>query len=250
MWIVLLVDDLKFQLDQQAGLLAREEIQIFAASSFDDAVSLANTHPPDLAIVDYRLEQSRAEELCVFLKNIPHVVEPITIVTLVQGIDEKTAESIPPWADGVLWKPLSSNDFLGVIASKLGISLRKDARVSTLLDCKAGKLESEFAYSKILNLSTSGLLLETPSALNLGDRYRCHFTLPDQTEMITTTVEIVRAVQAPIGSTQEVFRYGGRFLEQDDDLNEVIASYVEKILKSRQPSNPDNPGDSQGDVVS
>jgi c-di-GMP-binding flagellar brake protein YcgR len=78
-----------------------------------------------------------------------------------------------------------------------------------------------------LDISITGILLETEHHLDIGDRIICRFTLPGAS-MIETEGDVVRSVKTPDSN----YRYGVQFVGLSLSSRREIERYVASARKS------------------
>ena len=82
-----------------------------------------------------------------------------------------------------------------------------------------GIFERDFFFSTALNISASGILIETDKILAQGDRIVCSFILQRKIEV---TGEVVRAIR----KAPDVYHYGVRFLNPTANAKAQIEEFV------------------------
>ena len=82
-----------------------------------------------------------------------------------------------------------------------------------------GIFEKDFFFSTALNISASGILIETDKILAQGDKIVCSFILQHKIHM---TGEVVRAVS----KATDLYHYGVRFLNLDPNAKTQIEEFV------------------------
>ena len=103
---ILIVDDLRENLDHLAMVLSEAGLEILEAESGTRALAIARTMHPDAILIDIVMPGMDGIVLCRSLKAIPELAEiPILMITAVAG-EEQQVEAFSGGAVGVLTRPL------------------------------------------------------------------------------------------------------------------------------------------------
>jgi len=90
-----------------------------------------------------------------------------------------------------------------------------------------GKREGNFFMGSTIDISTSGVLIETHNKdIYIGDFVECNFFLPWKLKAVNIRGEVTRKVEA-----EESCRYGIRFQELERALRDEIRDYIKKKEK-------------------
>ena len=88
-------------------MLRLEGYEVWAALSADEGLNLAQTHRPDVVILDLRMPLTSGLQLLRALRNIPGLTQtPVAIVTGDYYLDEAQAAGIQSLGADVRFKPL------------------------------------------------------------------------------------------------------------------------------------------------
>jgi Tfp pilus assembly protein PilZ len=125
-------------------------------------------------------------------------------------------------ASAVIPRPFKSDLLLAKAKQLLNVCWRETYRV--LLSVSVGGNSSgQLFFCRSLDVSITGMLIETEQTFALGDRLVCNFFLPDATR-IGVTGEIVRLVQETTGS--KVNRYGVQFSALAPETKKAIEAFI------------------------
>jgi CheY-like chemotaxis protein len=197
--------------------LWREEFQKQSVASAAQAISAAVTLRPNLILIDRDLPS--AEFLLRQLRSKEETRQS-SIVVLSRG--EQLFEELgllDAGANAVLRLPPSS-EWDDRVAPLLAVPTRKQTRIWVALEFAAEHKQVE-ARGKVLNLSSTGMLVDCSSALHMGSEVRFRLELPGfetSTGEIKGRARVVRL--AGPGS------YGLSFLGFDEGDGELIRRYV------------------------
>jgi len=111
-------DDLDIQ-ELIKGILKREGFEVIIARDGKEALSLAQAHKPDLAILDFLMPGLNGEEVCIALKK-DDATKAIPVIMLTAYPSEKE-KSLSVGAIDFLNKPIEKNDLLLRIRSVLKV---------------------------------------------------------------------------------------------------------------------------------
>jgi len=201
-------------------LLNRANIQMLTAASAKEILSVHKTEKPDLIIIDLDMPDMPGDELCPLLrKEYEHDTVRVLIATNPDEADIKRAEHCG--ADTYITKPISSALFFSKIASLLDVKTRKAYRMQVKATVAGETGDIKFTAGTI-NISSTGILIETSQPLNIGDTVNCSFILPG-TLAISVKGEVVRMLKKPAGNTHQ---YGIRFASISASAQRIIEEFV------------------------
>jgi len=197
--------------------LWREEFQRESVANAAQAISTAVSFRPNLILIDRELPS--AEFLLRHLRSKDETRQS-SIVVLSRG--EQLFEELgllDAGANAVLRLPPSS-EWDGRVEPLLAVPTRKQTRISVALSFVAESKPTD-ARGKVVNLSTTGMLVDCSSALSMGSEVRFRLELPGfetSTGEIKGSARVVRL--AGPGS------YGLNFLSFEEGDGELIRRYV------------------------
>ena len=230
---ILIVDDNEFFIKQQIGCLGRERFNIHTAVSGKQALDKVRMLNPDILLLDHVMEDMTGPDVCRRLKANP-VTAHIPIISVSSSERESTRLQInAAGCDGILFKPIRSNQLTTLVEEFLGIAVRREPRALVTLPCT---LEGENTNGEgtIHSLGSGGAFLEGNLTFMKGDTCALQFSLPHATAGISVREAIVVWIgqldnTGPIGA-------GLKFLTISQDDREAINGYVADIFVSDEKS--------------
>lgn len=223
---VLIVDDMKHFLDLEASFLKRAECTVFKAINGLEALRIAKTEKPDIIFLDLEMPVMNGIECCRFIRaDIELKDTPIVIVTA----SSREEECYKMGGSSYLRKPIDEDFFIAEIKKFVSIKERADPRVSVSLPVTAD-FNGTRTSGKAINISQSGLLLETEEPFTVGSKLTIDFSLPDVKGKIKTKSIVVR--EDKIEGTSST-GFGLSFLEISEKHQSAIDSFIAGQLKKQ-----------------
>lgn len=216
----ILISDSLRQFVPGENILNRGNIQILTAPSSQEILSIHRNVKPYLIIIDLNMPDMPGGQLCPLLRkeSAPDTVK-ILIAADSKEAGIKQCEQCS--ADGYITKPINAALLLEKIAELLDIPMRKAYRMQVKATVAGEIGRIKFAASTI-NISATGMLIESGQRLNLRDTINCSFILPG-TLAIAVTGEIVRILKKPAGS---IHQYGINFTSISGAAQRIIEDFV------------------------
>jgi len=208
-------------LDAELGhtLLWRGDVERVSASRLEEARMMAVAAKPDLVLVDRDLPW--CERLVLGLREDAKT-RGVSIAILARGdLDPAEVVLLEAGANAILRLPPGA-DWDERLHGLMNVPARQDARFAVRFDVEtlAGPGGSAF-HGTALNVSRSGLLLESPVPLRVGDDLRLSLLLPEAVEPVTGAGRVVREAGAG--------RCGVAFGPLDAPGQERIQAFVESL---------------------
>jgi CheY-like chemotaxis protein len=201
----------------QGSPLWREEFQKETAASASQAITAAVALKPNLILIDRELPS--AEFLLRHLRGKEETRQS-SIVVLSRG--EQLFEELgllDAGANAVLRLP-PNEEWDGRVAPLLAVPTRKQTRITVALAFVA-EAKQEEARGKVLNLSTTGMLVDCTRALRMGAEVRFRLELPGfetSTGEVKGSARVVRLAGPGC--------YGVNFTGFDEGDGELVRRYV------------------------
>lgn len=216
---MLIADSLKHLVSGE-NILNRANIQILTAAFSQEILSIHKSEKADLIVIDLDMPGMPGDELCSLLRKEP---DP-NLVKILIAIEHKETD-IKQYercgANTYITKPINAALFLVKIASLLDIQLRKAYRMPVKATV-AGEMGNVKLTASTINISSTGILIESEQPLNIRDIVNCSFLLPG-TLAISVTGEIVRILKKPAGNT---YQYGIMFTSISASAQRIIEDFV------------------------
>jgi CheY-like chemotaxis protein len=156
-------------------VLWRTGIERHVATRFEEAQMMAVAAKPDIVVVDRDLP--RADKLIAALRADPST-RRLSIAVLARGdLDPVELELLEAGANAILRLP-AGPDWDERLVRLLDVPARREARLEVEFGVDAlGTGVGERLPAQALNLSRSGILLETTAELGVGDDLELEFSL-------------------------------------------------------------------------
>jgi len=215
----LLVSESKSFLKRNTNLLQRRDIQLFTATSGEEALTLHGEFRFDLILTDLELEDMDGFGLCSRIRQIDLSRTVPVIVTC-----HKTANILGRaeqyGATAILIKPIDPFELVEAIEKCTSLKMIRYKRVE--FDAKVTLKTNDMELScESYDISNTGMLLATGIELALGMRIACQFALPDG-HQVETGGEIVRAMS----TVKRKSFYGIKFINLPQSYRKAINEYV------------------------
>jgi response regulator RpfG family c-di-GMP phosphodiesterase len=125
-------------------------------------------------------------------------------------------------ASDFLSKPFRSADLLTRVRQLLEVAPRKSTKLLAHIELQQGA-PVERIVARILNVSTTGMLLETDIPLEIGRDLVVKFFVPGNHAQLQASARVVRRADS-----HGALRSGIRFTKVDDATRRVLTAYVNK----------------------
>jgi len=223
---ILLASASKSFLRRNKDLLTRGEIQILTTNSGAEAVQLHKEHNFDLILSELRLEDMGGDTLCAMVRSEESLMNVAVILICYDNPDEN-ARVGQSGADAKIIRPVQPDQIIDTVSSLLAVQIGRVKRALFTVRVLSKKGTVEFSCVSI-DISSSGIFLETEYYLDLGDRIICQFTLPGASE-IETEGDVVRSVKTP----ESIYKYGVQFVGLPLSSRREIESYVASVVSGK-----------------
>jgi CheY-like chemotaxis protein len=206
------------ELDAELGhtLLWRAGMERHVATRLEDARMMAVAAKPDIVIVDRELP--RSDKLVAALREDPST-RGLSIVVAARGdFDPSEVELLEAGANAILRLP-AGPEWDERLPRLMDVPVRRDARFTVHFDVDAVPGVGDPAAALAVNLSMSGMLLESPMPLSVGDEVQLSFQIPGSEAQVKAVARVVR--QAGPG------QYGVEFRRVDGEAaQEKLREFV------------------------
>jgi DNA-binding response OmpR family regulator len=220
---IVMVHELYALLWLDTTFLNREDIRVFVASTNDEALTIHQAEHMDLIVTKFDLPGLPTEEFCSLVRDSQALRTVSLIVTCTDNPDSIRASSRCR-ANAVLLEPVYP-DMLVAKAQQL-LSVAERERLRVLLSAQVeSRTDSESFPCRTLNVSVSGMLVETERLLAVGTSLACQFSLPNA-KKIKAACRIVRSLELTAG---EGYQYGLIFADISDSDRQAVDEYVREM---------------------
>ena len=179
------------ELDAELGhtLLWRAGMERHVATRLEDALMMAVAAKPDIVIVDRELP--RSDRLVAALREDPST-RALSIVVAARGdFDPSEVELLEAGANAILRLP-AGPEWDERLPRLMDVPVRRDARFTVHFDVDAVPGVGDPAAALAVNLSMSGMLLESPIPLSVGDEVQLSFQIPESEAQVKAVARVVR----------------------------------------------------------
>ncbi len=218
---ILIVAESVHSAARQTGTLNRADIQIFTAMNTKEALDLHRNHPVDLMVIDLDIPGTPGDELCSIVRKNDSL-KKVSVLMVCNNSRTEIQRCQDCKANAYITRPVKSDLFLEKISRLLDIPTRKSVRVLLKLSVEGMHVKDQF-FCKSLDISTSGLLLESDKPLKVNSLISCSFFLPGSGQM-TVTGKVVRTAKSDEG----LFQYGISFANADSKTQAAIEEFIRK----------------------
>jgi CheY-like chemotaxis protein len=222
--VALICTQAELEPDLGHTLLWRAGVERHVATRLEDARMMAVAARPDIVVVDRELP--RSEKLVAALREDPST-RGLSIVVAARGdFDPAEVELLEAGANAILRLP-AGPEWDERLPRLMNVPERREARFTVHFDVDetAGAVDHPEA-ALALNLSMSGMLLESPIPLSVGDEIQLSFQIPESGSSIATGARVVRLA----GPGQ----YGVEFHRVDDAASGHLRAFVDAAAGSKR----------------
>jgi CheY-like chemotaxis protein len=213
--VVLICTQAELEPDLGHTLLWREGVERHVAGRLEDARMMAVAAKPDIVIVDRELP--RSDKLVAALREDPST-RGLSIVVAARGdFDPAEVELLEAGANAILRLP-AGPEWDERLPRLMDVPTRREARFTVHFDVEETVGAGDPAAALAVNLSMSGMLLESPIPLGVGDEIHLRFQIPDSESTVATTARVVRVAGAS--------EYGVEFHRVEPDASERLRAFV------------------------
>ena len=218
---IIIAQDIYQVLRQKNSFLERADMLILRVATQDEALAVHRAERADLIITELDMPGMKSEQFCSLIREGGELrIAPIIIVCM----NDKNARerSSRCGVNAVVTRPFKSDLLLAKAKLLLNVCWRETYRVLLSVSIE-GNTSGQMFFCRSLDVSATGMLIETEQTFVLNDRLVCNFFLPDATR-IGVTGEIVRLVQETTGSAAN--RYGVQFSALAPETKKAIEAFI------------------------
>jgi len=218
---IVLSAELKSFIPAEKHIFDRSGFQVFIAASPEDILKTHRKEHADLIILQLDFDGTTAEEICSFIRNDSELTH-VSILIICNNTKTDLDRVRTCKANSYLTRPILHEKLTQRLSQLLSIADRQDYRVllKATVNGQSGKVPF---FCSSLNISASGMLIETEKRFEKGDIISCSFFLPDFGQIIAEA-EIMRVMSTGTGT----FRYGVRYLSIDSRFRTAIETFVKR----------------------
>ena len=210
-----------------APVLYRHKLEIVRVAVPEDSVELARSQRFDLVIFDAELRKARLEELVAMIRDGGSASHSTSILVVAEYHSADAARSlIGRGVNRVMLLDESPAVIDRHMAELLHIAPRADIRLSTRLRTSVAD-GTEEVLGEVVNLSISGLLVETDTEFEIGDQVAVSIYTGNRNDPVLAKGEVVRRAAPERGN---VDGFGIRFLSFAADGQQRIEVVLEEVF--------------------
>ncbi len=216
--VALLCSPVPLDGDLQETALWRQDVERRHASSADEALQGALDRRPDIVIIDRDLPG--AARLIAALRRDPRTRSVSIAVLARDDLDPTEVELMASGANAILRLPPDA-EWAERLPRLMSVPGRKEVRLPVYFEIEARSgIGVESGLATVLNLSSSGMLVESDFGLQIGDVLDLRFRLPDHAAPVVGSGRVVRRAAAN--------RFGVEFFGLEGDGAEAVRRLVEE----------------------
>lgn len=224
---ILLVDHSRGSLLFQETILRRRDAVITTALAGSDGLEKAKVERPLLIVFGFDLFDMSAPEFCRAIRNYEGTKGISLLLICDKDQPDQSALCLSAGCNDVIYRPLQRHEFDTKVHRLTSIPARRQLRTLTKIDVSLEN-NGRFVLGRSVNISATGMLLETDRVLPADSRVRLHFYLPADPRPVELEAEVLRAEF--VGT---MAKYGVRFVNPTAEDCDRIERYVNR-LRSRE----------------
>lgn len=218
---ILMMSRLQAIIDKEGDILHRGEYKIYTAMSGEEALKMLASQKMDLIIADLDSLGISGDKFCSTIKQENKMKG--TFVILACNNNEADIERCKKsGADFYLTKPIDAAELLKKIREVFHVQRRESLRIPVEVSV-IGSCSYQTFFCNAVNISSTGLLIQTDRIFKKGDKVSCQLSLLG-VRQITVNSEVVRVMI----KSNNIYRYGIRFYDLKADTRSAIETYIGK----------------------
>ncbi len=228
---VLLAHDINDLLEQNHTFLDRTDFTVFTAATHSEALAIHRIEQVDLIITQLDLPGMTGEQFCSLIRE-DSGLRRASVILLCANTPEAIKHAGRCRANAVLLQPIHPVVLMVKAQQLLNIAGRETLRV--LLSAKMDSLSDGASFfCRTVNVSATGMLIETNKHLAEGARMSCSFYLPNA-KKIQAAGKIIRTAVPVTGDDD--YQYGLMFTDITPEAKQLLVDFIVKTsMKSRPP---------------
>ncbi len=218
---LLLVDDSNLVLQMEKSVLGKESYRFLEAQNGEEALEKAKKHKPDLILLDLILPGMDGDEVCKRIREDDEISDISIIMVTVSGQEAQKEECYKAGCNDYITKPLDPGELKYKIEKLLNIAERVTYRVLVKIDSRDD--ESDFIFGNTVNISESGLKVESQKELEVDSKVDMDFYLTAPVRNIRAKGKVVRKEESGL---RKATGYGIEFTEMSEEAREEIREMI------------------------
>jgi CheY-like chemotaxis protein len=214
---IIMADTLKPLVGGSDGMLSRGDFAVRWAGKSEEMVDLHEQEKADLIIADLEMPGMPVDNLCRIIRSDENL-RAVSIIIICPDSYPSAEKAGSCGPNAVFVKPVSPVSLFHRMSDLLNIFARADMREIVRVDVTLDQ-GSDHYFGVSLNISASGMLIETGRILAIGDTVTCSFILNYPASI---GAEVVRVEEKSAG----LHLYGVRFIDADARSRALIEEFV------------------------
>ncbi len=220
---ILIVDDTPEGLVLLRGLVERPLVTVFEANSGRAALQAHRREHADLILLDLQMPGLSGDEVARTIR----ADSALRDVSILMFADDARAASrercMAAGANDFLSKPFKPAELAAHISQLLDVAVRKNTQLLAQVEVRDGGPSLAPFIGRILNLSSTGLLLEADVPLEVGRELELTFFIPGTRTQARAVARVVR-----IAKSRGAARWGLRFTTLAQSGRRALMEYVRR----------------------
>lgn len=216
---ILVLQELSAYLEKDRSTFHRAGFALVTGASNEELLEMHTTEQTDLIITKLALPGLCGDRLCSHIRRDSRLSN-VSIILVCENNQEEKSRSRHCGANAVLSSPVAPEDLLGQAMKFLAISKRESFRVLARVQV-TGRFNDKSFLCSTVNISSSGLLLETDRQLTVGDAITCSFFLPGS-KQLELRGNVVRGSR----KNDNLHEYGIKFLPLDYEIRGALKAFI------------------------
>jgi len=220
---IIIAEPIIRDIERDNTVFGRGTISVISAVTSEEILHLHGTHQVDLIITDFELPFMGATKLCSLIRKDADL-KKVSIIVVCNATDAALVQCRESGANAVVPKPAGADVLFAKMSELLVVPQRKDMRVLQRISVKSTEGDTTFV-AQSLNISISGMLIETTRACKKGDRLMCVFNIAHNE--LAVECMVMRSDRTASGR----HRYGIKFMNCDTKSLVIIDHFVKSQAK-------------------
>jgi hypothetical protein len=210
-----------------APVLDRQKLDVVKVAAPENSVELAHSEPFDLVIFDAEVKEGSLEQVVDAIRHGMSASRNTSVLVLARPRNVDAARELIGRGVNRVMLLDDPPELIGQqVAELLNIAPRANLRFSTHLQTSLGDGAVE-VLGEVVNLSASGMLVETDTLFEPGEQVVVTINLGGQQGSISAKAEVVRQAHAERGGIDGI---GVRFLSFAGDGKEKIDAVLDEAF--------------------
>jgi CheY-like chemotaxis protein len=218
---ILIAASLQTFIEDEKNILNRRGCKIVAAVSGEEILNMHKAEKADLIVVDLDMPGISGDKLCSIIKKDKRTGQTSLILVCSKNKSEIDRCSNSK-ADFCITRPVAAPVLLKKIRELLNIQKRESVRIPLQITA-VGSYSYKTFFCHAVDISSSGMLIETDKILHKGKSVSCLVSMP-ASRQITVHGKVARVrIKSP-----EIFQYGINFIHLDADAMHAIKAFINR----------------------